>query len=739
MKQQLQRLFLFLVMLGTSATAGFSQCANDNTLVPGSLTPPGPLLSTTATINANQYMLAFVQAGASYTINTCSTSSFDTQLTVYNDLTSAFIVYNDDFCGVQSSVTFTPNFCGNVRVLVDRYFCQTSANDVATVVMTMNSAGSGLPALTTAPDPADCIGDAVAIGIAGNGSSGTPPYTYAWLPAVNLSATNQPQVTATVTATTSYTLTLTDANGCMAMDTVLLTANPSPVVNLGPDTTVCVGPYIADAQNPGGSYLWSTGAGTQTLPITNSGSYSVIVVNSFGCQGGDNVNVVINPAPVFELGNDTSTCSNQLILSAASGFSSYSWSSGSTTNMDTLLANDTVYVTVTDANGCQATDSLIATINPATIVNLGPDIIQCGGTATLDAQNPGSLYFWSNSTSNMTTTVSSSGTYYVDVISPAGCQGADTILVTIYNQPIVDLGADTSVCQNTITLDAGTPNLNYLWSNSQITQQVIVGAGTHWVTVTDPNGGCSDSDTIQVTTNILPVVTAGSDITICPNQIATLTANGAATYLWSNGGTTQTIQVSPSISTTYYVTGTDVNGCQATDVVNVVVLPSSSASFTHVMLGVTAVFTNTSTNAVTYSWNFGDSSPLDNSANPTHTYTVNGTYTVTLTVTGPCGTETYTQVIVISEVGIQDQDLANSLSLFPNPNGGQFTLSFAFESASDVIIDVIDIRGARVYQESLNGITGYNKEISLTNAEAGLYFVRIQTTNGVVTKKIVVQ
>ncbi|MGL4597730.1 MAG: PKD domain-containing protein, partial [Bacteroidia bacterium] len=501
----------------------------------------------------------------------------------------------------------------------------------------------------------------------------------------------------------------------------------------------CVGPYIADAQNPGSSYLWSTGAGTQTLSISSGGSYSVIVVDALGCQGGDNINIAINPAPIFELGSDTSTCSNQLILTADSGFSAYSWSTGSTTNMDTLLVNDTVYVTVTDTNGCQAIDSLIATINPATIVNLGPDTTQCGGSITLDAQNAGALYFWSNSTSNMTTSVSSSGTYFVNVISQAGCQGSDTIQVTINNQPIVDLGADTAVCQNTITLDAGTPSLNYLWSNSQTTQQVIVGAGTHWVTITDPNGGCSDSDTIQVTTNILPLVTAGSDITICPNQIATLTANGAATYLWSNGDMTQTTQVSPSISTTYYVTGTDLNGCQATDVVNVVVLPSSAASFTHVLLGVTAVFTNTSTNAVTYSWNFGDSSPADNSANPTHTYTVNGTYTVTLTVTGPCGIETFTQVIVISEVGIQDQDLANSLSLYPNPNSGQFTLSFAFESASDVIIDVIDIRGASVYQESLNGITSYNKEISLNNAEAGLYFVRIQTTNGIVTKKIVVQ
>src|SRR3989344_7038801 len=103
---------------------------------------------------------------------------------------------------------------------------------------------------------------------------------------------------------------------------------------------------------------------------------------------------------------------------------------------------------------------------------------------------------------------------------------------------------------------------------------------------------------------------------------------------------------------------------------------SLEAQFTSNVTGATANFTNQSTGGFTYSWNFGDASPANNTASPSHEYTANGTYTVTLTVTGPCGTDTYTQVITITEVGIQDADLANTLSIYPNPNNGVFTVSF---------------------------------------------------------------
>lgn len=507
-------------------------------------------------------------------------------------------------------------------------------------------------------------------------------------------------------------------------------------VNIGPDTTVC-GNITLDAGYPGSTYLWSSGQGSQTLNVTVSGTYSVTLITPIGCTGSDFATVTVNQPPAYTLGNDTSTCGNSIVLDAGSGFSSYSWSTGSTSQTTTVNTNDTVGVTVVDASGCILNDTVIVTLSPAPNVNLGPDVTQCGGSVQIDAGNPGAVYFWSNNTSSQITSVSTSGTYSVNVITQAGCSDTDTINVTINNQPDADLGPDTSICLASVILDAGNPGSTYQWSTSAVTQTVTVGTGTYHVLVTDPSG-CNDRDTITVTTNVPPVVSVSQDTAICPGGTAVLNAFGAQTYLWSNNQTGASIPVSPTTNTAYYVTGTDANGCQASDVVIVSMLPASNAQFTHTLSGVTANFNNQSTGAISYSWNFGDASPVNTTASPTHTYTLNGTYTVTLTVNGPCGTDTYTQVITITEVGIADNPVANTLSIYPNPNNGQFTIAFMTEEAQDVTIEITDLAGRIVSSQTYAGVTSFNQQMDISGLTDGAYLVNVITSNGIATKKIIV-
>lgn len=509
-------------------------------------------------------------------------------------------------------------------------------------------------------------------------------------------------------------------------------------VNLGPDTTVCGTGYVLDAGNPGSTYLWSSGAGTQTINVTTSGTYNVNLITPIGCNGYDQVTVNLTPPPFYTVGNDTTTCGSNVVLDAGSGYSSYSWSTGSTSQNTTVNTSDTVGVTVIDANGCVLSDTLIVTLSPAPVVNIGPDVTQCGGSVLLDAGNPGSLYFWSNSTSSQTTNVSTTGTYTVNVLTPAGCSDTDTINVTINYQPVQMLGPDTSICFSTVLLDAGNPGSTYLWSNFMTTQTITVGTGTYTVTVTD-SSGCSVMDTISVTTNVPPVVTASQDTAICPGGTAMLTASGAQSYLWSNSSTTNPTAVTPSTSTAYYVTGTDANGCQASDVVIVSILTPAVAQFTYTVSMATAYFTNQSTNAYTYSWNFGDASGPNTTASPSHQYASNGTYTVTLTVTGACGTTTYTQVITIVDVGVEEQAIENTISIYPNPNSGQFTLSFATGEAKDVTVTMTDVAGREISSTQYNNVSVVNQEINATDLADGVYFVKVITNSESVTKKVVIQ
>jgi PKD repeat protein len=120
-------------------------------------------------------------------------------------------------------------------------------------------------------------------------------------------------------------------------------------------------------------------------------------------------------------------------------------------------------------------------------------------------------------------------------------------------------------------------------------------------------------------------------------------------------------------------------------------------------------------------------------------YTQNGVYTVTLTVTGPCGTSTYTQTITITQVGIVDADLANTLSIYPNPNDGVFTVSFEFTNAKDVRVDLTDVTGRIISSEERYGVTSYRNEVGSTDLSNGVYFVRITTVDGSAVQKIVVQ
>jgi len=728
-----------LIALFCVAAAGkaIAQCANDNTLTPGSLTPPGITQTTSQVYAAGQYVLAYVISGNNYTVSTCGGALWDTQITVYDDATGAFIAYNDDFCGLQTSVSFTPTFCGYVRVLLDQYFCSNSGL-TTTVNMTLNSGSAGGPSLTASTDENDCPGDMVTIGLASNGAGGTPPYTYAWSPVTGLQNSLNPQTGATVSTTTTYTLTMTDANGCEAYDTVTVTANPVPVVNIGPDTTLCGYSFLLDAGNPGDSYLWNTGAGTQQLMVTQSGFYSVAVSNSFGCVGSDGAQVTINNPPPFSLGADTSQCGGTVALDAGSGFASYSWSTGDNTQMSSATATGNYSVTVSDANGCVMHDTMMVTINPAPSVNLGPDTTQCGGSVTLDAGNPGSVYFWSNSTTNQTTAATSTNTYVVQVVTLAGCTSTDSINVTINPIPQVDLGPDTAACAGSIVLDAGNPGSTYAWNNGPPTQTNTVSTnGTYIVVVTSP-AGCTESDTINVTLNSNPTVNANADQFACPGDTVALSATGAQSYTWSNGIQAPSITVSPTVSTTYYVTGTDVNGCQATDVTTVYILQNTSASFTYTITGVTTQFTSTSNNATSYSWDFGDNSPVSAQQNPSHTYTANGTYTVTLTVTGPCGVVTTQQIVVINTIGIQEELPGLSMSLYPNPSSGVFNLQLELDKEQKILVEICDLRGARIWSEEQR-LRSCNRQISLEGVESGMYLVRIRTEKGAVTRKLIIQ
>ncbi|WP_421920184.1 hypothetical protein [Marinifilum sp.] len=457
----------------------------------------------------------------------------------------------------ETTQSITVKTAGNYSVIVSDINGCTGTDDVNVTVHPN-------PIIDLGSDQVTCDGLAVML------DAGHPGSSYIWSNGETLQAILTP-------IAGNYSVVVTDANGCMGMDDANIIVNLPPTVDLGMDQETCAGGSITlDADNTGSTYLWNTGASTQSITVSVSGNYSVAVTDANGCSATDDVNVTVHPNPTVDLGMDQQTCAGgSITLDAGNTGSTYLWSNGSTSQSITVSTSGNYSVVVTDANGCSATDDVNVTVHPNPTVDLGMDQETCaGGSITLDAGNTGSTYLWNTGASTQSITVSASGNYSVFVTDANGCSATDDVNVTVHPNPTVDLGMDQQTCAGgSITLDAGNTGSTYLWNTGASTQSIAVStSGNYSVVVTDANG-CSATDDVNVTVHPNPTVDLGMDQETCAGGSITLDAgNTGSTYLWSNGSTSQSITVSTSGNYSVFVT--DANGCSATDDVNVTVHPN---------------------------------------------------------------------------------------------------------------------------------------------------------------------
>jgi len=205
--------------------------------------------------------------------------------------------------------------------------------------------------------------------------------TYNWAPATGLSATNIANPVANPAVTTTYTLMITDANGCAGIDSMVLTVNVPIVPTVGMDTTICYGQAANIFATPGVTFSWlptaglsnSAGSSTQATPVTST-TYTVTVTDVNGCISTGQVIVGIFAAIPATAGNDTSILPGlyaQLNATNPAGVG-YSWTPIdylSDPNIANPLANPpvttTYQVAMMDTNGCIATDDVTVIIQPA--------------------------------------------------------------------------------------------------------------------------------------------------------------------------------------------------------------------------------------------------------------------------------------------------------------------------------------------------------------------------------------
>lgn len=547
--------------------------------------------------------------------------------------------FNDASTSTQSTPTHTYTTAGTYQVTLVATSDQGCTDTVAQAV-TVNA----LPIASAGADRQLCPGGSVSL-TAGGGVN------YLWAPGGQTTSS----ITVTPAANTTYTVQVTDANGCRASDQVNVSIYPQPVANAGVDPAICIGSTTTLSATGGVSYLWAPGGQTSssiTVQPTTTTQYILTATDANGCQARDTVRVTVNNLPAVNAGPDYSICNGSTIALNASGASSYVWqptgTSGSTLIV-TPTANATYVVVGTDNNGCQARDTVRVTVNPIPTVTLYPTFVCAGFSTTLDAGNPGATYMWSTGETTQTISVSDSGSFSVVVSSPFGCSALASTQVTV-GGAISGTPTNSAICNGqSATLNAGNPGATYLWSTGSTAQTISTGtAGLYYVTITDPNG-CSATIVHNVAVNPLPTaqfsapaVCAGSPMNFS-NQ-STLASGTFASYAWSfgdgNGSALQQPVNSYSQAGSYSVTltVTSAAGCSASVSGPVTVYPNPQAniSASTVCLGQANQFTDQSTvssgNLVGWNWSFGDNQSASTNA-PTHTYNAAGSYTATVIVT----------------------------------------------------------------------------------------------------------
>lgn len=428
-------------------------------------------------------------------------------------------IQNDPATGLQYYCEGTGNALANNRAILfspPTFTCSTVFQDIL------------------APGTAFCTGSQATL------SAGAGSIAQVWSSAATTS-------TITVNTVGSYSIIALDTNGCTVKDTIAVTENALPTVDLGPDATAC-GSIMIDAANAGASYLWNNGATTQTITATVTGTYSVTVTDANSCSNTDAIDITVNALPVVSLGADITQCEGTVTLDAGNAGANYVWNDNSTAQTLTVSATGTYSVTVTDpSTTCPGTGSINVTINPNPVVSLGADITQCGGTVMLDAGNAGLNYLWDDNSTAQTLTVSATGTYSVTVTDPSTtCSGTDAINVTINPVPSVTLAlAMDTVCSAdpAFALSGGSPAGGTYTGpgvSSNMFDAAAAGTGSHTITYTYmDNNSCSNTATqvivVDVCTGIQEAALNG--ISIYPNPA------GEAFFIETNDSGISTVEV----------------------------------------------------------------------------------------------------------------------------------------------------------------------------------------------------
>ncbi|MCB0705706.1 MAG: T9SS type A sorting domain-containing protein [Saprospiraceae bacterium] len=615
----------------------------------------------------------------------------------------------------------------------------------------------------------------------------------------------------------SFTVEITDANGCVSSCTVSAVVNDPPVCNAETDGAICEGGTLQLMENGGEavSWFWSSDGGavisdptTQNPTATNvtdGETFTVEITDANGCISNCSVSAIVNELPVCNAINDGPICEGGTLQLSEDGgdATGWSWSSdGGAVISDPTAQNptatnvsdgETFTVVVTDANGCESTCTTTAEVFDLPVCNASNDGPICAGDPLSLMEDGGDAIAWSwssdgsaiiNATSDqypVATNVSDGEVFTVEITDENGCVSTCTTVAEVFDAPEVSASNNGPICEGDILIleanvQGGSPPFSYLWSHdngfSSSNQTVFIqmttqdDAGTYSLEVIDANG-CTSSASTDVTINLnltYPGEIAADEYFCGPGYDPALIyevappsgAPGPIEFFWMQmveggeweiipGATGATYNPGPIYVTTKYSRCVRIDGCISALESNVVTKTVGDEAIanpmgpTGVCLGDEAFYFVVPTPGATYLWDFGSGATASSTTNSwaTVSWATVGFHTITITVsTASCTATNYLDVIVTNspvycgsipnpQPSITDQVVLSKMTIYPNPFEEEVTVRFSEETRAQGLVSVSDLNG-RIIQTIKVSPGTREIELNLSDLPGGIYFIRLE-------------
>ena len=650
-----------------------------------------------------------------------------------------------------SSTLQNPTVANATTANAGTYTLVVSNANNCTATASTNVVVNSVPAVTASNTGGYCADQTIVLS-----SVSADATSFAWSGPNGFTSTLQNPVVENATPANAgtYTVVVTNANGCTANASTDVTVIANPIANASNTGAYCEGQTISLQTTATGTYVWNGPNGfisnTQNPTIENAtladaGVYTLSVINAGGCAAEASTTVVVNANPTVELGANQTVCAGETTTLDAGAGLTYHWSTGAVTQTISAAAGD-YYVTVYNANECSATDNISVANYPQTTLAMastaetGHNVAD--GTATVTPTGTAPFtYHWSNNGNTATISGLAGDNYSVTVTDGNGCISTAIVNVATMDTPpvadfMVNNAENVAICLGAevafTDLSTNTPT-QWAWnfgdgqtSNVQNPTHTYANAGNYTVSLTVTNQDGTDSKQITncVVVNAVPTANATNSGAYCVGETIELSVESdiATEYQWTGPmGFSSTLQNPTRANATanhvgtYSVTVTTANGCSAVASTDVIVIANPVASITNNSGTTTLTCSTTSIELVanggtSYSWNNGVANTAE------FTASVAGDYTVVVTNEGNCTAEASVTITADGDVPTISIDGATAYC-----EGATISLS----ASSNVPVTYT--------WAGPNGYTASAATINIPNAtadNAGIYSASVVAANG---------